>query len=962
MNAPFSPLADPLDTMASAPLNRREALRLLGVALAAGVAGCKPAEDIVPLVTNPTGLPAGEPLAFATSLPLGGYGRGALGISVEGRPIKVSGNALHPASLGATDLFAEAEILGLYDPDRSRTLLKDGAISNWEALLAELRPRRAAFARNGGEGLGVLTGRITSPTLLRQIAELRQAFPQLRHYRHEPLGDDNARAGSLAAFGRRLDVLPHLTRADVVLCLGADPLGPGPAQIRNAKGFSARRRVRGDNRAMQRLYVVESASTLTGHAADHRLALSPARLRDFAASLAARFGAGEGERPNVDAGFLGAVEADLKAAGRQALVLVGEEQPPEIHALGFWLNHQLGNFGTTLDLIESVDPVEEGHGASIGALAADIEKGQVDTLFVLDCNPVYDGPGDLDFSGLLRRVPFALHLGLYRDETAYSCRWHVPESHPLEAWGDIRAVDGTAGIVQPLIRPLYATRTASELLAALGGNETPDPRAILRETWARAQVLARDDFENWWLRTVEAGVVEGSASPAVPPPRAPSAPVISAGESGEGVALLIHADPTIYDGRFNNNAWLQECPKPGTHLTWGNALRIGEKDAARLGIAAGDAVRIEHQGRHLEAPVLLDKGMAEGAVALSLGYGREKTGAIGIGLGSNAYALRRADALWVLSGVSLSRVGTSEPLPLTQFHLTEEGRDLAPEMTLADLAGGKRLRPSDDPPPSFYGGQVYEKTDPGETGRHAWAMVIDTGACIGCNACVIACQSENNVPVVGPDEIRANRSMHWLRIDSYEKPEDENRTVFQPVPCMHCEKAPCEPVCPVGASVHDHEGLNVQVYNRCIGTRFCQANCPYKVRRFNFFGYAAGQEYANLGAEPLQARFNPDVTVRGRGVMEKCTYCVQRIAGARQKAEGQGRPMADGEVVTACAAACPTEAIRFGDLAVEGSGVRTLRGEPQHYALLEEVGTRPRTTYLAKVRNTNPALEGEGEL
>ncbi|GGE07730.1 molybdopterin oxidoreductase [Aureimonas endophytica] len=958
MSAPSDPLAAALAGLAGAPLRRRDALRLLALGLTAGVAGCKPAEDIVPLVANPAGRAAGSPLFFATSLPLAGYGRGVLATSLDGRPIKIAGNGAHPASLGGTDVFAEADILGLYDPDRSQTLLKDGAIRDWEALVGELRPRRARLAERGGEGLALLTGRVTSPTLLRQIAALRAGpYPKLRHYRHEPVGDDAARAGARFAFGRVLDTLPHLDRAATILCLGADPLGPGPGQIRNAKGFRARRTVRGEASGMARLYVVESRPSLTGRMADHRLALAPGELAGFAFALAERLGEGAGSTPGPHEGFLAGLAADLQAAGREALVLVGDGQPPELHALGHWLNHRLGGFGTALDLIEPVDPVPEDHGESLAALGAELDAGRVDTLLVLGANPAYDAPRDQDFGPRLRRAGLALHLGLYRDETAYACHWHVPESHPLEAWGDLRAVDGTAGIVQPLIRPLHASKTAAELLAALGGDAAPEPRALVRDTWAAGRPA--EGFEDWWRAVLEAGSVPDSAAPPVAPPRPPPMPPRPPATPDSGLVLLFEPDPTIFDGRYANNAWLQECPKPVTHEVWGNVLRLAPADAARLGLASEDAVRIEAGGASLDAPVLVDGGMAPGVAALSLGYGRDRAGAIGVGLGVDAYRLRRSDALWQLAGARLTRLGRGEPIPRTQFDLSEEGRDLAPRMPLAERRAGKRLREKAEPP-SFYGPQSYEAPDRSGGERAAWAMVIDTTLCIGCNACVIACQSENNVPVVGPDEIRAGRMMHWLRIDAYEAPGEPGRATFQPVPCMHCEKAPCEPVCPVGASVHDHEGLNGQVYNRCVGTRFCQANCPYKVRRFNFFGYANGQEYANLGEPPLQALLNPDVTVRGRGVMEKCTYCVQRIAGARQTAEAEGRDLREGEVVTACASACPTEAIRFGDLASAKSEVRALREEPQHYALLEEVGTRPRTTYLARLLNPNPALEGEG--
>ncbi|MCW4116714.1 4Fe-4S dicluster domain-containing protein [Aurantimonas sp. MSK8Z-1] len=942
-------------------LNRRDALRLLGLALTAGVAGCRAPEDIVPAIANLDGDAPGVPLHVATTLPLGGYGRGVLAKSVDGRPIKVSGNPDHPASFGATDIFAEADILGLYDPERARSAMKGNLPLGWEGFLADLAPRLEVLRQAGGAGLSVLTGRVTSPTLIGQLAALKGIFPQMQWRRFEPLGDDNARAGSIAAFGRPLDLVPHLDRADVVFCLGADPLGPGPGQIRNAQGFRQRRTVRRGTTAMQRLYAVESATSLTGAMADHRLALSPEALADLAHALAARLGS-EGAVPaGAHAGFVDALAADLTAAQGRALVLVGEEQPPALHALGHWLNQRLGAFGATVELIEPVDPVLDGHGDSLAALVDDLEAGRVDTLVMLGTNPVYTAPADLDVAAALAKTPFTVQLGLAPDETTAHCDWHLAETHPLEAWSDLRAVDGMASLVQPLIAPLYATKTAHEVVAALAGEATVAAQDLVRRTWQSAAPVG--GFDGWWRRALETGVVPGSAAQPVAPPRAVQLPPHAAGSAqpaAAGITLMLRPDATIWDGAYSNNAWLQECPKPVSHLTWGNALALTPEDANRLGLAEGDAARIGTSGRWVEAPVRLDRGLAPGTASLSFGYGRTDIGAIGLGLGANAYALRTRSQPWQVEGLTVERVGRADEMPVTQFTLDDQGRDLAPVHPLSDLLAGKLDR-TKDAPASFYGEHPYEAPYKGPEQDYAWAMVIDTTLCIGCNACVVACQSENNVPVVGPDEIRRGRDMHWLRIDAYETEFDgQMQSVFQPVPCMHCEEAPCEPVCPVGASVHDHEGLNVQVYNRCVGTRFCQANCPYKVRRFNFFGYADGQEYANLGEDPLPARYNPDVTVRARGVMEKCTYCVQRISGARRDAEKDDRRIREGEVVTACQSACPTQAIQFGDLGAPDSRVRPLRDEPQHHVLLEEVGTKPRTTYLSRLRNPNPALAGDG--
>jgi Fe-S-cluster-containing dehydrogenase component len=513
----------------------------------------------------------------------------------------------------------------------------------------------------------------------------------------------------------------------------------------------------------------------------------------------------------------------------------------------------------------------------------------------------------------------------------------------LESWSDIRAFDGTASIVQPLIRPLYDSRTAHELLVLLGGVSVSSPFDLVRGYWRGSQHAA--DFDDWWRQSLQDGVLADSAAPKISPP-APILPQLAPAGAESGFTLTLSPDPAVFDGSMANNAWLQECPKPFTKQVWGNALHIAEGDAHALGLVDGDMVRIDHNHRTIEAPVLVRPGQAERTIATTLGFGRTRAGSIGNDVGFDVYPLRESVSPWAVENVVVSRVAKSENLLRTQhfFALEGEAERLQPRLTLAELTKGDfgYTKPGANPA-TLYPPHIYD--------TYEWAMVIDTSACIGCNACVVACQAENNVPIVGPEEIAVGRDMHWLRIDDY---VIDGRPGFSPVPCMHCEHAPCEPVCPVAASVHDGEGLNVQVYNRCVGTRFCQSNCPYKVRRFNFFGYADGEEYSSYGADIVKAVFNPDVTVRGRGVMEKCTYCVQRISRARRAAEKDGRRIRDGEVVTACQAACPTQAISFGDLSDAQAGIHALRRAPHAYALLGELGTRPRTTYLARLQNPNP--------
>ncbi|MBX6741116.1 MAG: 4Fe-4S dicluster domain-containing protein [Acetobacteraceae bacterium] len=942
-------------------LSRRQAaLALLASGLGFGLSACgrSDEEEIIPYVEKPERITPGVPLRFATTLPLNGYGRGVLAITYEGRPIKLEGNPEHPASQGATDVFAEAEVLSLYDPDRSRVVRQHGHVASWEAFVTMMLPRLRALEGRKGEGLSILTGNVTSPTLLRLIGSVRRRFSAMRWHVHEPIGEDNANAGARLAFGKALTALPRLDRAAVVLALDADPLGPGPDQIRNGREFLQRRTARrkGGAESFMRLYAVEPLMTQTGAKADHRLALSQARLRDMAIALAARLGAGvqAPDLPEKASRFLDAAVADLRSHPGEALVLTAEWQPPEVHALVHWINGQLR---APVDYIEPILPGADDAPAPLAPLLEDLRGGKVDTLLILGANPAYDAPSTFDVAGALRSTTaMTVHHGLHVDETAVLCRWHLPDSHSLEDWSDLRARDGTTSIVQPLIRPLYATRPAAWLFGLMQGNFDLTARDAVRATWQPK--IATENFEDWWRQVLHDGVVAGSAAPRVRPPEPVLPQIALSPGGGQGsLTLALRPDPSVWDGRFANNAWLQECPKPLTKLVWGNAAYLAPEELRARRLRDGDVVHLRLGAHSVEAPVAAQNGMAPGVVALTLGYGRTHAGAIGDNLGANAYAIRRADALWYASGLMVEPTGRRTDLASTaRIHKLEgEEHELLPVISLEEFRREAAQPPSpSQPPPSLYPDYEYNS--------YAWAMVIDSARCIGCNACVIACQAENNVPVVGPGEVIWGRDMHWLRVDVYEHgPESDPRPDFQPVPCMHCEQAPCEPVCPVAASVHDGEGLNAQVYNRCIGTRFCQANCPYKVRRFNFFGYANGEEYRNQGSEILTAQRNPQVTVRGRGVMEKCTYCVQRIAAARKAAEKENRGIREGEVVPACAAACPASAILFGDLNRPGSTASALRKEPQHYALLGELGTRPRTTYLKSVRNANPAL-GQEEL
>ncbi len=924
-------------------LDRRAALKLFVSGAALALASCgRPAQQIVPYVEVPAGEVPGVPSRFATALPLAGYGRGVIATSVEGRPIKINGNPRHPASLGATDVFAEAAVLSLYDPDRSKAPYSAGRVQPWSAFEAALLPRLNAARARQGEGLALVTGRITSPTLLGQINTFRQTFPQAQWFRYEPADDDTASAGANLAFGRAATVMPRFADARVALLLDADPLGFGPQQIRSSRDITTARRSRQPADSL-RLYMAEPVYTLTGALADHRVAIRPELIRNIAIEVARTLGAdfAAAELPADIAHFVRVAAADLAARKGAAVVQTGPRQSAEVHALCHWINAQLS---APLDCIAPVDPVETGHGASLRTLSDALQAKGADCLIVIGANPAYDTPGELAIAERLATVPFSVHLGAYRDETGTRCTWHLPQSDTLETWSDTRSIDGTASIIQPLIRPLYDTRTAHDLLALLNGTLSVSAHDLVRARW-RTKGTYSEDFDDWWRRSLQDGLIADSASPKLTLPAA-KLPEMTPAHATTSFVLTLAPDAAVFDGSVANNAWLQECPKPFSKQVWGNALHVAEDDARKLGLIDGDLLRLASGERVVEAPVFVQPGQASGTIAGTLGYGRTAAGTMGSHIGFDLYAMRQLDSPWLLDDLTVGRGSGRQNLLRTQHFFTIEGEaeTLQPRFDLTELLKSDLglSKPGADPP-TLYPEHSYD--------TYEWAMVIDNAACIGCNACVIACQAENNIPIVGPDEIAEGRDMHWLRVDEY---IIDGRPGFSPVPCMQCEHAPCEPVCPVAASVHDSEGLNAQVYNRCVGTRFCQSNCPYKVRRFNFFGYADGQEYGNFGSEIAKAVFNPDVSVRGRGVMEKCTYCVQRISGARRAAEKDGRSIRDGEVVTACQAACPTRAISFGNLADPQAAIHPLRGAPQSYALLGELGTRPRTTYLARLHNHNP--------
>ena len=938
------------DTAASAPdtlsRGRRDFMKLMGASLALAGAGCTrpPPERIVPYRDGPAQQTYGKPVFYATVLPHQGYGLGSLVETQMGRPTKIEGNPMHPSSLGATDVFRQAAVLELWDPDRSQTFRKRDGIGTWNDFVGVLHSRLQAMPR--GTGLRLLTGTVASLSQHAQIGELLARYPDARWHQWQPVHRDAVHAGGSLAYGEPLEPLLHLDRARAVVALDGDFLDDHPAFVRNALDFSATRNAIAASDARSRLYALECSPTLTGAAADHRWPMRASDIASAARELASALGiAAPAGRNVLPTPGLQAMVADLQQHRGASLVVAGARQPPEVHALVHAMNEALGNVGHTVTMVPPATGSPVDHAASLSELAEAMRGGDVALLIVSGVNPLYSAPADLGFADAWQKVAFKVHHGLYVDETALRCDWHIPAAHALERWGDLRSFDGTVALQQPCIAPLYDGKSLPELIAALSGDLAATGRDLLRAYW-RGQRSA--DLEGFLADALRKGVIEGSAFTAKRPKlRAdaigalPPSPAPTPGD----VELVFTPDPRVGDGEYANSAWLQELPKPLTLLTWDNAALMSEALARRLGVRNEDVVELAIADRKVAAPAWIMPGMPDRSVTLALGYGRTAAGEVGNGRGADAYALRTSNAPWIAHGVAIARSGRQQPLASVQTHHTMEGRDIVRVHTLAEAAACTAQACGT---PGYRGDPTLYDSPP--MGPYAWAMSVDLSACIGCGACTIACQAENNIPVVGHDEVRNGREMHWIRVDRYyDGPVANPRTLFQPVPCMQCEHAPCEVVCPVEASVHDAQGINVQVYNRCVGTRFCSNNCPYKVRRFNFFGYARD-------VPGLDAQRNPEVTVRMRGVMEKCNYCLQRITTAKIGADRDGRRLRDGEVITACQAACPTRAISFGDLNDPQSDVVRRKRSPLDYALLAELNTRPRTTYLARVVNPSERI------
>ena len=919
-------------------VDRRTLLKAMAASLAlAGLSGCgaEADETALPYVREPEGFTDGMARWYATAALFEGYAQPVLGRTVSGRPVKLEGNPDHPVSGGATDAFTQAALLGLYDPARSQAPRREGRPATWSLFDRFANDVAVRLDAEMGKGLRLLTGPISSPTMLMQIDAMMRRWPGARWHVSDPAGPTGWHLASRQLFGRVLDRQPAIDKAEVVVSFDADFLGPGPRQTSNARQFAAARRRRQEGKGGFRLLVAEPVPSPTGSVADRRLVASPAEIGRLLDALTDGPDSRKGQASNAQIDWLSDAAEALKAAGPRGLVLAGDYLPADQQVLAMQINQRLGNFGETMGFSAPVLAAPPDGEESLSVLARDIGAGKVSTLMIVGANPAYAAPGDIGFARGLSTVETTIHAGTHEDETATLCHWHLPLQHDLESWSDARAIDGSACILQPLVKPFYDVRAASVLLAGIMGRDVSD-RTLVEETW-------RDrwgaDFAGRWQQALLRGRVEDMAAPPVLPTLAGEPHATRPKTATEELVLVVRPDAGVWDGCLSDNAWAQETPRPLSKITWGNVIGIGPGLARERGWETGDVVTLSVEGTSVTGPIWVTPGQHDKVASVTLGYGRRHENALAEGLGYDAYVLQQSASPWLRSGVRLELTGRREIIATTQPHQSMDGYDFVRSVSLGKAAaGGKEAEEN----PSFYPSAPVQ--DP------SWGMTIDLDLCIGCNACVTACQAENNIPVVGKDLVAEGREMHWLRIDHYHEGDVRDpKHHFQPVPCMHCEDAPCEMGCPVNATVHSADGLNLQVYNRCIGTRTCSSYCPYKVRHFNWF------DFTSDGPESIRAMRNPDVTVRSRGVMEKCTYCVQRIAEARIAADKEGRKIWEDEVVTACQQACPTRVILFGNIADHSSAVSKSKADPRNYALLAEANTRPRTTYLARI--ADPAEE-----
>jgi molybdopterin-containing oxidoreductase family iron-sulfur binding subunit len=939
--------------------SRRALLKLMAAGFGlAGLTACRrPVERILPHAKGVENYVHGKPLHYATVYTTCGIASGLLVESNDGRPTKIEGNPKHPHSLGATSAQAQASVLNLYDPDRTRRVEKSGTRTTWDEFSSWAKSEMANAGT--GAGLRILSERSSSPTLAGLKAELLKKYPDAKWVEYDSISFDSVTAGTRLAFGQPLEPVYDYSKADVVVALDCDFLGLDARSILPVKQFSARRRVEKPEDSMNRLYAAEPNFTLTGAMADHRLRIKASEVAAFAMALARELNVGGselkviGNQADAARKFISALAKDLLANKGKSLVVAGPRQPAAVHALAAVINQALGNNGNTVTYVDPVTAPSDSL-AEVKSLAADMSGGKVKTLVILGGNPVYSMPADLRFGDAIKSVAATVALTAEPNETWQAVTWRLPEANPLECWGDARALDGTLSVQQPLIDPLHGGRSAIEVVALLLGLPEIKGHALVRKQWAVEGAAG----EAKWKKALYEGLVEGSAFAA----KAVSAniPAVLAQiqsllpQPNGAMEVVFYPGHSTWDGRFANNAWLQEAPDPMTKLVWDNAALISPATARKLSAATGDLLSIRVGSNEAKVPALVQPGVADDVVALTLGYGRSHCGRVGLGVGHRVEPLRTTSAFH-FSAATVSKTGGRYELVTTQEHhtltepLTGKTRPIVRETTLAEYRhhpGVIEHQVHEPEPVTIFPDFDYSK-------GYQWGMAIDLNACIGCNACLVACQAENNIPVVGKDQVSRGREMHWIRMDRYfTGSEEDPQAVMQPMACQQCEKAPCESVCPVAATVHSPEGLNDMAYNRCVGTRYCANNCPYKVRRFNFLAWN------NDIPEVRKMVFNPDVSVRMRGVMEKCNYCVQRIQEKKIEAKADNRrQLKDGEVMSACQQVCPAEAIVFGDINNPESRVSKMKKQQRDYALLAELNTAPRTTYLAKLRNPNPELE-----
>jgi molybdopterin-containing oxidoreductase family iron-sulfur binding subunit len=959
-------------------VSRRRWMQLMGASLAlGGLAGCRwQAEKIAPFAVRPENRVPGEPEYFATSLEIGDLPRHLLVTCYDGRPVKVEGNLEHTSSRGASDVLSQASLLTLYDPDRSdRAVQRAGRQTfsrSWDDFAKFAKEHFATYRTAGGAGLALLFEPTGSVSMEATLKRFRKEFPKAELYRYSAITRENALRGSELAFGRPQRTHFDLSAAKVIVCVDADLFGLEPNALRHARDFAERRQ---PGERMNRLYAVESQFSTTGAAADHRLPLRSGQIGLLVAHIDTLVRSKirpDESLPELPAlgdhlrKFASAVADDLVAHRGECVVIVGRSQTAEVHALAHSLNAALDNVGKTVNYTD--EPATQVATRSLPELCHEIEQGLVNTLIIVGGNPAYDAPADLKFDDAMTQVSTTIRLATYEDETSHCSTWHLPQAHAFEAWGDVRAWDGTISISQPLISPLLNGRSALEFFALLLDDRRA-PQQIVRE--AVAESLGRRLTDAQWSKSIHDGYVESSAlSPVqVTSDTEKLRPVYEAlnKEAATDVEVVFTPCESVLDGRFANNGWLQETPRALTKLTWDNAAIVSPRTAEKLGIRQGSLLQLKHGDQQVEIPAFVLPGQADGSIGVALGYGRTAAGLVGgseaddvKAVGVNVNPIRCWEAREFTSDIEITPTAGTYEFATTQDHhsidtvgLEETGRrvgQLVREGTLAELQEH----------PDFVHHLAHHPpaeplwNEPSYDG-HAWGMSIDLNKCIGCNACVTACQAENNIPIVGKEQVAKGREMHWIRVDRYFKGDVENPQVAtQPVACQQCENAPCEQVCPVAATVHSDEGLNDMVYNRCVGTRYCANNCPYKVRRFNFFDYNTQLEEPNR--QLAQLLINPEVTVRGRGVMEKCTYCVQRIQKVKIDATTGQRAIVDGEIKTACQQACPTQAIEFGDLNDPRSRVAEAHADARAYGMLAELNVKPRTKFLARIRNPNPAL------